>query len=149
MDNCVTKNETLSPVLLKLIVTHFLKDQPMSQQYEGIHVYGYTEYSHDGMTFRSHPNYKNDGPWFDFVLIAWTMPSDKTHKKSKQSANDDNSPDYVELPVMKGNKVVGYNKALLIPAKLICFIKDHCNDMYAIVQSCQQQRKKMSVLTYR
>ena len=35
-----------------------------------------------------------------------------------------------------------------IPAKLICIIQDESNDFFAIVHSCLQYRKKVSVLTY-
>ena len=36
----------------------------------------------------------------------------------------------------------------LIPTKLVCFFKDEQGETYAIIQSCLQQSKNMSVLTY-
>ena len=37
----------------------------------------------------------------------------------------------------------------LIPAKLVCIIRNGDDEIYAIIHSCLQNPKKMSVLTYR
>ena len=55
----------------------------------------------------------------------------------------------MELPSKEGVTFGSQNYAMLIPAKLICIIKDNTNDMYAIIHSCQQKRKLISLLTYR
>ena len=35
---------------------------------------GWTEYSRGGVSFRSHPNYQQCGPWKDWVYIDWSEP---------------------------------------------------------------------------
>jgi len=88
------KGHELSQSILELIVNQCLLSQVVPIEEKGIHVYGYSEYTCNVMTFRAHPGYKNETPWFDWVLIAWIIPND-----NKQSLNnDDNSPDYVDLP---------------------------------------------------
>jgi hypothetical protein len=97
-------------------------------------VYGLTEYTFNEMTFRAHPCYKNDTPWFDWVMIAWNIPIIINQSKRK----DEDSPDYVELPNTGPNADKTCNTAMLIPAKLICIIKDELDETFAIVHSCLQ-----------
>ena len=37
----------------------------------------------------------------------------------------------------------------LVPAQLICFVKNHKNEMSAIIQSCLNEKEKLSVITYK
>ena len=41
---------------------------------EKIVVRAFTEYQRMGKTFRAHPNYRSEGPWFDWVYIQWEPP---------------------------------------------------------------------------
>ena len=41
------------------------------------------------------------------------------------------------------------SNVLLIPAKILCFVQDHNNNLFAIIHSCHEYCAKMSVLTYR
>ena len=97
------------------------------------------------MTFKCHPCYKNEEPWFDWVLIAWILPNSHTNS----NCMNDNSPDFLEIPLMEGNLNAANRRAMLIPAKIICIVRDHDKDMFAIIHSCHQHQHKMSVLTYR
>ena len=91
------------------------------------------------------PNTKNESPWFDWVLIAWTMSS----PIPQIDTNQNNAPDCITLSYKDTNAKKVTSKAMLIPAKLICIIEDKLGNISAIVQSCMKTRKKMSVLTYR
>ena len=139
------KTYKISCSILELITKHFFQTQPIPEQIKGIHVYGVTEYTVNDQTYRAHPCYKNDLPWFDWVLIAWNIPN----SSNLSSRKVDDSPDYVVLPLSTESNSNEINTAMLIPAKLICIITDECNNAFAIVHSCLQHQKKVSVLTYR
>ena len=145
MDNCIKKGHELSQSLLELIVHNFLFPEPVPIQIKGVIVYGLTEYSLNGMIFRAHPCYKNETAWFDWVLIAWNI----SYNKKQSMTENNNSPDYVDLPNTPNDSANANQSAMLIPAKLICIIQDEYNKIYATIHSCLQRRKKISVLTYR
>jgi hypothetical protein len=125
------KNHMISQSILQLIMIHFFHTQSTPNQTEGVCVTGLTEFSSNGMTFRAHPNYKNDTPWFDWVLIAWNISDN-----NKSSRNMEDSPDYVELPEMNNGAEIINDKAMLIPAKLICIIEDQSKNIFATIHSC-------------
>ena len=116
-------------------MNHFFYNESVASQVKGINIFGVTEFSFNGSIFKAHPCYKNDLSWFDWVLIAWNVESDKSE------TNEDDCPDFIDL--------IGSEKAMLIPAKIIVLITDEKNDTYAIIHSCLQYCKKISVLTYR
>ena len=31
----------------------------------------YTQYKRDGVLYRCHPNYRGDGPWYDWVMVSY------------------------------------------------------------------------------
>lgn len=134
----------ISHSLLELITSHFFVKENIENKINGIKVVGLTEYTTKGVTYRAHPCYKNGLAWFDWVLIVWDIP---TRTNLSESKNDD-CPDYVLLPNHDNENEHNPKSALLIPAKLICIIKDDSNNIYAIVHSCLQFCKKVSVLTY-
>ena len=76
-------------------------------------------------------------------MIAWTIP-DGTSQATMENAN---YPDFVKLSTSKSSS--NTSKAMLVPSKLITFIEDQHGEQFAIVHSCCQYQKKMSVLTYR
>ena len=100
----------------------------------GIHVEGYTEYCREGITFRAHPDYRSQGPWYNYVLIAWAISKEYNSESVKDDMqNRINLPnDSIDDSTLIGTK--------LIPTKLVCFFKDEQGETYAII--------KMSVLTY-
>ena len=103
-----------------------------------------TEITLNGKMYRAHPSYRNKSHWFDWVLIAWNIQANI----QQNDLEKDNLPDYVEVQQQGNNIRQTATKAMLIPAKLICIIQDKSNNIFAIVHSCLQYRKKVSVLTY-
>lgn len=75
-------------------------------------------------------------------MIAW----DKEGNNEDISDEDSMEETLVE-PVTTINDMESRNTRL-IPAKLICFIKNYNNEMNAIIHSCLDSKKKISVLTY-
>jgi hypothetical protein len=138
------KNNKLSHSFLQLLYFHCIYTKPLTKQIEGIHVTGLTEYSYKKMTIRAHPCYKNETPWFDWVMIAWNIP----YVEYLSSKLNDDSPDYIELSNIEESTDNEKSTAMLIPAKIICIIQEEQNEAYAIIHSCFQVCKKVSVLSY-
>lgn len=139
------KGRYLSLTLLDLISIHFFHDKPDNVKNEGKNVLILTEYTMNTITYRANPWYKNEGPWFDWVLIAWIVSS----TTSAQDALDKNSPEYVFVTNNETPKKKNSSRAILIPAKLVCLVEELDGEIYAIIHSCLQYRKKISVFTYR
>lgn len=136
------KGQTVLPELLDIIISLFFQNSSIQDQHEGIKLTGLSEYCREGITFCANSNYKNEGPWFDYVQIALRQDND-----DKEVSDKDSIHDKLQLPVLvEGNHNV--NSVTLIPAKIICFVKNSCGKIYAIVHSCLQSKKKISVLTY-
>ena len=139
------KNSIINQSLIQLIVDQCFTPLNMDKQKLGIKLYGLTEYSMNGMTFRANPCYKNDMPWFDWVHIAWEIPKSQHNLLFMQ----DTYPDYVKVQDSSENNANTSTVAMLIPAQLICIIEYDSGEVFAIIHSCLQYRKKTSVLTYR
>jgi len=125
-----------------LIVTLYFQQLPLCTQHDGVLIYGYTEYCREGITFRAHPNYRNEGPWYDYVLIAWNQQTADNH-----TSDNDSMQETLDMP-LKTDDHEEIDNIVLIPAKVLCFIKGLNNEISAIVHSCLQSTKKKSVLTY-
>ena len=109
----------------------------------GITVTGFTEFTWNKITYRANLCYKQDIAWFDWVLVAWAIPSDT----KCDIIEDPTYPNVIDLP-MEQIKSKKKEKAMLVPAKLITFIETDNNETYALIHSCWQYRKKVSVITY-
>ena len=132
--------------LLKWMVKLFFKPLSAEQQKKGIQLHCHTEYTRQGITFRCHPNYKNEGPWYDYALFAWDNPSNAKYSAAQTSF--DCNEEVLDEPVISQDRETTSN-VLLIPAKILCFVQDHNNNLFAIIHSCHEYCAKMSVLTYR
>lgn len=93
------------------------------------------EYNRQGITFRCHPNYKNEGPWYDYALFAWDQPSNAKYTKSKNKSVTDWNEEVLDVPVTTED-CKNTSNVLLIPGKILCFVKDQNDDMFAIIHSC-------------
>ena len=51
----------------------------IQQQCRGLVLQGSTEYNLKGHIFRAHPNYRQEGPWYDYAMITWgTSPTNNS-----------------------------------------------------------------------
>ena len=86
------------------MVHEFFLCLPIKDQYNKLSLFGFTEYRRGDMLFRSHPNYHNDGPWFDHVMVAWDITNEKMKKikskKKKYDNDDDSMQDRLISPVL-------------------------------------------------
>src|SRR6476620_687685 len=68
------KGKVINRQLLKTIRNLFFNTLVFEEQLQGIKVQGLTEYTRQGITFRCHPNYRNEGPWYVYAMVAWEVP---------------------------------------------------------------------------
>jgi len=82
-----------------------------------------TEYNVDSNIFRAHPNYRGEGPWYDYVLIPpFDLKGCQNHHQT----------------------------SLHVPSKLFGFVfYPNKDSMMAVVHSCQHNYSEESVLTLR
>ena len=138
MDNKFKKGNELNQSILKQITLHFFMNESYQNMIEGVQVFGYTEYNFNGLTYRAHPSYKNESSWFDWVMIAWNIP--ETNNQSSEQNKE--QPEIIALQEQINESTTNNHQAMLIPARLVCIIKDWSIELYAIIHSCLQYRKK-------
>ena len=133
---------SLSLELVNALKSSFFDILPLNEQRRGIKLKGYTEYNRNGIVFRAHPNYRAEGPWYDYAMVTWKM--DASDDSSSSSSLDTNSDD---LGVTQPGHM---DKTCIVPAKIIGFVTamDDSN-LLVIIHSCYEQKKKESVLTNR
>ena len=68
-------NHEIQPLILRIIVNQFFMNENNCNKEVGITVTGFTEFTWNKITYRANPCYKQDIAWFDWVLVAWTIPS--------------------------------------------------------------------------
>ena len=78
-------------------------------------------------------------------MVPWEQP---LNSKSRGKGQPDWNKEVLHQPVSTENSDPT-NDVMLIPAKILCFVKDHKGKMFAIIHSCLENTAKMSVLTYR
>jgi len=136
------KYQKLHQPILKFLVDQMILSEDITTQKNEIQLFGYTEYRCENLAFCSHPNYRNEDPWFDYVLIAWDQEEQET-----EHSDEDSMEEKLHEPIYLENNLRSSN-IKLIPAKLMCFVKKHKNEMNVIIHSCLGHKEKLSVLTY-
>ena len=58
---------------MDLIADKFFEQEEDEIKIAGVNVLGMTEITLNCKTYRAHPCYRNESPWFDWVLIAWNI----------------------------------------------------------------------------
>jgi len=112
----------VAPTKLNPLIIHWFKKEMVnvkSQFYGSERIKIFCEYKREGIRYRAHPNFRQLGPWHDWVMVTY-------------DAGDDTSITSDDV-----------NNALLFhpdknPSKIMCFfVPDNEEDAYALVQSCQ------------
>ena len=92
-----------------------------------------TEMKRHDVVFRAHPNYKSNGPWFDWVIIRYEeKPPDGEHL-------DGCHVNYGDHPNLRG-------RFRYAPAQIYAFLR-HPDGLLALVKSCGYDHKKHSVFS--
>ena len=100
-----TEGKVIDRKLLKAISNLFFKTLPLEQKLQGIKVQGFTEYTRQGVIFRCHPIYRNEGPWSDYAMFAWEQPSHTKIAKSRGKGNIDWNKEVLHQPVANENSI--------------------------------------------
>ena len=111
------KQQKLHQPILKLLVDQMFLSEDLNTQTNGIQLFGYTEYRRENFIFRFHPYDRNEGPWFDYVLIAWDQ-----EEQESECSDEDSMDNKLYEPISMENNLRSSN-IKVIPAKMICFIK--------------------------
>ena len=125
--------------LLATIVNHFIEEIEGDILRDGITIHGCTEVIRENTTFRAHPSFLNNGPWYDYVMVAW-----------EQNLEDDETNsvrDQLEEHIFnKDTNTI--TSSTLCPAELVTFVWINENKIYAVIHSCHEQNSRNSVITY-
>ena len=115
-------------------IIRYFSDGPIDGADEEAPRYGYTRLSIGDLSFRAHPNYKNEGPWYDWSYVVFQR-------------------DLVNFPFTNMSKTSSpmYGPQF-IPVKILCFLGDGTGageTSMALVHACEwrENNSEDSVLT--
>ena len=97
----------------------------------------FSEFVKDGSIFRAHKNFRNTGPWHDWVMIRW----DRTNniQWSEEMAQ--------ECKVHHKEPQENVKNFFYSPAKILCFTNPHPDVYHAIVECCEFQFSRDSIFS--
>ena len=105
-----------------------------------IEVQLFTEYKTDDNIFRAHPNYRDKGPWHDWVLVRW-IGNARRHQSFRFAKED-----HKRLQIDFGDNVPGKDNYCYSPAQLLCFFQLE-DDLHAVGLCCEYKCKRSSVFS--
>jgi hypothetical protein len=125
-----------------------------TKKMRGLNVTCYTLYKQKDKLYRTNPNFRNSGPWYDNVMVNWENPTDTTDdigsiSMSSESSNSSNSDASDSFAEENDSDATGTatKTSKLVPAHLVCFLRVDEGPLKAIVHSCYSKGHKQSVLT--
>ena len=95
-----------------------------------------TEFHHDGETYRGHPNFRDNGPWYDWAMFLW----DNDVGATQITWTSDPCPHY-------GHSIDKNESVHYAPGQIYGFLEWENGDIEAIVWSCDYRNTKSSVFT--
>ena len=101
------------------VIQQWFRKDMMNRKYNAV-ISCWTEYQKNGATFRAHPSYRSQSPWYDWCYVKFT--------------NDDMEEDDDESLVSQQSSLTFF------PAKLLCFYNDPVtNAAMALVHTCNNK----------
>ena len=149
----------LDATIVNAVAKQWFLPLSFKERKRGLHVYGYTEYHRDESVFRAHPNYRNEGPWYDYALLTWEQ-EEEVETSSDNESLDGSEEDYgseqetqaslsvLQEPVQLANRNQSTN-VMLIPAQLLCFVHLVNQPLHVLVHSCHNVSATHTVLVNR
>ena len=125
----------LEEYILDFVIEHYLSINETNNT-DYIPLEYFSEYKRFGTTFRCHPEYRNGGAWYDWVMIRWET-------STEQSIANRNC----ECNAGYGDQVSHTNNYSYSPGHLKAFINNGDGNIVAVVQSCEFKHKKSSIFT--
>ena len=128
----------------------------------------YTEAYLHGRLFRCHPDYKKEGPWYDWVMVSWEIANDDAEHAAYRPAADFWSPPMKSrskkqkpqvpselvldlsshLPEEPTPVAADDSRVIFVPVCLLCFLKDRTTGKpWAVVHPCHSNTTTHSLLT--
>ena len=95
-----------------------------------------SEFHHDGETYRGHPNFRGNGPWYDWAIFLW----DNDLGQQQITTTSDPCPHY-------GHSVEYDDSFHYAPGQIYGFLEWDSGDIEAIVWSCDYKNILSSVFT--
>ena len=79
----------------------------------------------DRVTIRCHPNYHNEGPFYDWCVCRFSSPGYEPSETARSSVENPNVTHYTQFP------------SDCVPAKVVLFVRHPATDkIYALVHAC-------------
>ena len=95
-----------------------------------------TEYKRAGTIFRGHPNYRQDGPWYDWVMLRWARE------------NNQNYTQPAECQAGYGDDASIAKDHLYAPGQILGFVESQEGDLLeAVVSTCDFKHSRGSVFS--
>ena len=130
-------------------IAHYVSEEVTNHESKDVdgrvQVTVFTDYTRNEVLFRAHPNYRNEGSWYDWIMIKWLEPAMKY--QSKRLTRDSEW-----APVDHGDYGKHKKKYCYAPARVHGFfevIEEMQSSIYAVVHSCEFEFKKSSVFSTR
>lgn len=98
----------------------------------------FTEYRRDDSIFRSHPQYRSEGPWYDWVMLRW--------EKEEGDVRPYNQSTY-DSCVHYGDSVDNTHDYIYAPGEIYCFCENTDKEVMVVVWSCGSYYSKSSVFS--
>jgi hypothetical protein len=137
--------------LLQAIVHQRFMLLSRAERLIGKYINGFTKYHRNNTIFRAHPNYCNEKRWYDYVMLAWE--DDSSTQTLDDSSMQDNDSSLASASVLQNSvqleKLNVTKKVNLVLAQTMGFVENDEGSIDAIVHSCHEGSRKLSVLTNR
>ena len=133
---------TLSPLVLEYIVKeYFVKLKHVTSHNErSKYVLNYfSEYNHNGNLYRSHSNYRGNGPWYDWVIIRW--------KRTRNVTWSNMLADECHVHFGEEERAKKNHRYLYCPGQILAFTNPEPNIFHAIVKCCNFSFERGSIFS--
>jgi hypothetical protein len=134
--NWLTKKRTVVPE----VVVEFIGEIMETEGLESLNMF--TEIIHKKKTYRAHPNYRNDGPWYDWAMVRYE-PSHEDLERAERNLEHQIESAYP--PGYYPAKLLGY---FMLNENLHCVI--HCTEtkISSVNDSCLTERWNLEYNTH-
>ena len=134
------------------VVIHYFQHHMQTTRYPpGSTVECYTKVNIGDTSYRCHPNYNSQGPWYDWTMIQFDTegnpPADTQHRQKRRRANHCSNEESDEEG--EGNCF----DPSWYPSKIVCLFRDPLtndteDNLFALVQSCEESNHELDSVLY-
>ena len=120
---------------------------------ESMDLFYFSEYRKDGQIYRAHTDYRQQGPWHDWVMVRWEaetgsfQPDEQVKLCHVNYLDEDISESDFEVTDEEEKDTGEPKKFLYCPGQILCFVSPEPGVYHAILKSCDYRFQKCSVFT--